>query len=226
MPKIKVPRKSTNIDMTAMCDVAFLLLSFFILTTKFKPSEALAVTTPKSVSTVPAEQKDVVLITLDKDGKVYFSLSDENTTEKEEILNVVGELKNIQFTDQEKASFKRSASFIGVPFSQLKSFLALTPEQVQKFTSPGIPVTDSANNELQLWMRAAQTAFQGSKMNLLVKGDNDAKYPSFKGVVDAFKRNDILKFQMITDPEGVPQGSDLWRKNNTRGGAAAEEGAE
>ena len=226
MPKIKVPRKSTNIDMTAMCDVAFLLLSFFILTTKFKPSEALAVTTPKSVSTVPAEQKDVVLITLDKDGKVYFSLSDENTAEKEEILNVISELKNIPLTDQEKASFKRSASFIGVPFSQLKSFLALPAEQAQKFNSPGIPVTDSANNELQLWMRAAQTAFQGSKMNLLVKGDNDAKYPSFKGVVDAFKRNDILKFQMITDPEGVPQGTDLWRKNNTRGGAAAEEGAE
>lgn len=226
MPKIKVPRKSTNIDMTAMCDVAFLLLSFFILTTKFKPSEALAVTTPKSVSTVPAEQKDVVLITLDKDGKVYFSLSDENTAEKEEILNVVSQLKNIPLTDQEKASFKRSASFIGVPFSQLKSYLALPAEQAQKFNSPGIPVTDSANNELQIWMRAAQTAFQGSKMNLLVKGDNDAKYPSFKGVVDAFKRNDILKFQMITDPEGVPQGTDLWRKNNTRGGAAAEEGAE
>jgi biopolymer transport protein ExbD len=226
MPKIKVPRKSTNIDMTAMCDVAFLLLSFFILTTKFKPSEALAVTTPKSVSTVPAEQKDVVLITLDKDGKVYFSLSDENTAEKEEILNVVSELKNIPLTDQEKASFKRSASFVGVPFSQLKSFLALNPEQLKNFTSPGIPVTDSANNELQIWMRAAQTAFQGTKMNLLVKGDNDAKYPSFKGVVDAFKRNDILKFQMITDPEGVPQGTDLWRKNNTRGGAAAEGGAE
>jgi len=226
MPKIKVPRKSTNIDMTAMCDVAFLLLSFFILTTKFKPSEALAVTTPKSVSTVPAEQKDVVLITLDKEGKVYFSISDENTAEKEEILNVVSQLKNIPLTDQEKASFKRSASFIGVPFSQLKSYLQLPPEQAEKFTSPGIPVTDSANNELQIWMRAAQTAFQGSKMNLLVKGDNDAKYPSFKGVVDAFKRNDILKFQMITDPEGVPQGTDLWRKNNTRGCAAAETGAE
>lgn len=70
MPKVKVPRKSTNIDMTAMCDVAFLLLSFFILTTSFKPDEALSVVTPKSVSTTKAEQKDVVLITMDKDGKV------------------------------------------------------------------------------------------------------------------------------------------------------------
>ena len=46
MGRAKLPRKSTNIDMTAMCDVAFLLLSFFILTTKFKPAEAIAVETP------------------------------------------------------------------------------------------------------------------------------------------------------------------------------------
>ncbi len=42
MGRAKIPRKSTTIDMTAMCDVAFLLLSFFILATKFKPPEALS----------------------------------------------------------------------------------------------------------------------------------------------------------------------------------------
>lgn len=226
MPKVKVPRKSTSVDMTAMCDVAFLLLSFFILTTKFKPSEALAVTTPKSVSTAPAEQKDVVLITLDKEGKAYFSMSDESTEEKEEVLRQVSELKGLNLTDQEIASFKRSASFIGVPFTQLKSYLQQSPEQLKHFQSPGIP-TDSANNELQTWMRAAATVYQGKKMNLLVKGDNEAKYPAFKGVIDAFKKNEIFKFQMITDPENVPTGTDLWRRQQTRGGAAAAEaGAE
>ncbi|MEY4291989.1 MAG: hypothetical protein RIQ61_366, partial [Bacteroidota bacterium] len=33
MPKVKIPRKSTVVDMTAMCDVAFLLLTFFMLAT-------------------------------------------------------------------------------------------------------------------------------------------------------------------------------------------------
>ena len=64
-------------------------------------------------------------------------------------------------------------------------------------------------------MRAAAGAYQGKKMNLLVKGDNNAKYPSFKGVIDAFKKNEIFKFQMITDPEGVPAGSELYRIRNS-----------
>lgn len=212
MPKVKLPRKSTAVDMTAMCDVAFLLLSFFILTTKFKPAEALAVTTPKSVSTNPAEQKDVVMITMDSKGKIYFSVSDDAMEEKQTIIDEVNSQKALNLTDAEKKAFIRAGSFIGVPFSQIKSYLALSAEQLTKLDKPGIPV-DSANNELQVWMRAANAAFQGSKMNLLVKGDNEAKYPSFKGVIDAFKRNEMFKFQMITDPEGVPPGTALYQKN-------------
>lgn len=224
MPKVKVPRKSTNIDMTAMCDVAFLLLSFFILTTKFKPSEALAVVTPKSVSTKAVESKDVVLITLDKDGKAYISVSDENPGEKGDIIDAVDQLKSLGLTDQEKAAFKRNASYVGVPFSQLKAFLQLTPDQVKNFKSPGIPVTDTLNNEMVDWIRAAQTAFAGGKMNLMVKGDNDAKYPTFKGVINAFKKNEIFKFQMVTDPENVPAGTELHKTNMDRG--SKKEGGE
>lgn len=199
--------------MTAMCDVAFLLLSFFILTTKFKPSEALTVETPKSVSTKPVESKDVVLITMDREGKIYFSVSDENPQEKEMIINEVDQLKSLGLTEEEKAAFRRTSSYVGVPFSMLKSFLQLTPDQVKTFKSPGIPVTDTLNNEMETWIRAAQTAFAGSKMNLMVKGDNNAKYPAFKGVINAFKRNEIFKFQMVTDPENVPPGTDLWKSN-------------
>ncbi|WP_276480132.1 ExbD/TolR family protein [Paraflavitalea pollutisoli] len=212
MPKVKVPRKSTTIDMTAMCDVAFLLLSFFILTTKFKAPDVLAVTTPKSVSTKAAEQKNVVLITMDKEGKVYFQVADENPDEKAEILDAVAQAKGITLTAQEKAGFARGGAFIGVPFSKLKSYLALTADQVKNYKADGIPV-DSSNNELITWIGAANTAFTGKKMNLLVKGDNDAKYPSFKGIIDALKKNEIFKFAMITDPEGVPAGTDLWKTN-------------
>ena len=207
--------------MTAMCDVAFLLLSFFILTTEFKPDEALTVSTPKSVSTDPAEQKDVVMITLDKDGKVYFSVSDDAMEEKDIIIEEVNKLKNLNLTDEEKKGFRRAGSYVGVPFTQLKSYLTTPASDVANVDQPGIPVQDTLNNELQVWMRAANSAFMGSKMNLLVKGDNEAKYPAFKGVIDAFKKNEIFKFQMVTDPEGVPQGTELWKKTNTRTTAAA-----
>lgn len=221
MPKLKMPRKSTNVDMTAMCDVAFLLLAFFILTTEFKPDETISVTTPKSVSTNPATQKDVVLITMDHEGKIFFNLSDDAMEEKKVVIEEVDKLQSLNLTEDEKKRFLRAGSFIGVPFSQLKSFLQASPKELKQSSLPGIPV-DSADNQLYTWVRAAKTAFAGQRMNLMVKGDNEAKYPAFKGVLDAFKRNDELKFQMITDPEGVPVGTDLYRTLNApRAGGAA-----
>jgi biopolymer transport protein ExbD len=214
MPKVKVPRKSTSVDMTAMCDVAFLLLSFFILTTKFKSDDGLGVVTPNSVSTKPASDKNVVMVTMDKEGKAYFSVGDNNTAEKQDIIDMIDQGKNLGLTAKEKAAFARSGSYVGVPFSMLKSYLDLTADQVKNFKSPGIPL-DTANNELTVWMNAATRAFTGNTMTLLVKGDNSAKYPTFKGVIDAFKRNEIFKFSMVTNPEGVPEGTALAAKRAT-----------
>ena len=213
MPKVKVPRKSTPIDMTAMCDVAFLLLSFFILTTKFKPSEALAVVTPNSVSSKVAPEKDAVLITIDKEGKVYFSVSDANTGEKQAIIEEISKSKNLGLTPNEIKGFTRSSSYVGVPFQQLKEYLGKNADDVKKIKQPGIPVLDSTNNQLIDWIRAAVSAFQGTKMELLVKGDNDSKFPAFQAVINAFKKNEQFKFQMITNPENVPTGTDLYKTN-------------
>jgi biopolymer transport protein ExbD len=209
--------------MTAMCDVAFLLLSFFILATKFKPPEALTVTTPSSVSSKVAPEKNVVLVTMDKEGKVYFSVSDGNTSEKKDIIDAVNTAKNLGLSDQEKKNFTNNpTAYIGVPFTQLKSYLDKTPDEMKKLTLPGIPVKDSTDNELVDWVRAAVGAFQGSKMALLVKGDNAAKYPSFQGVIIAFKKNDQMKFQMVTNPVPAPAGSELFKVQQTSGSKATE----
>jgi len=206
MGRAKLPRKSTSIDMTAMCDVAFLLLSFFILTTKFKPSEAIAVTTPKSVAAKVAPQKDIVEVIFDKDGKVFLTMDDEQV--KETIANTLNTTRNLNL---DVRAFKK-ALFFGAPFSGLAAFLAIPEEQRKGDRLPGIPVKDSTNNELTAWMTLVRDAYQGKKPNLLLKGDNMAKYPAFKSVVDAFKKNDFLKFQMVTNPEPVPTGTDLWKK--------------
>lgn len=209
MPKVKVPRKSTSVDMTAMCDVAFLLLSFFILTTKFKPSEALDVTTPNSVANQVAPGSDVVLITIDKQGKVFYSLSED--APKRKVIESLNEIRNIGLSDAEIENFTR-AQFVGVPISKLKSFLQLNQEQ-QLLQKEGIPVLDSTNNELNDWLRATYNAFKGEKMNLILKGDNDSKYPSFKAVTAALKKNDMMKIKMVTNPQSVPPGSELYKKN-------------
>ncbi|MFL9481476.1 ExbD/TolR family protein [Chitinophagaceae bacterium LWZ2-11] len=216
MSRPKLPRKSTAIDMTAMCDVAFLLLSFFILTTKFKSAEAITVNPPSSVASKVAPDKDVVLVSVDKEGKVFISLDDE--PKKEYIANTLNSTKNLNI---DVKAFKQ-ADFIGCSFGQLASFLATPKDQRKGNLLPGIPCKDSTNNEVTEWMRIIKDAYQGQKMNLLFKGDNVAKYPVFKNILDAFKKNDLLKFQMVTNPESVPTGTDLWRANQ-KGGEQKEE---
>ena len=207
MGRAKLPRKSTSIDMTAMCDVAFLLLSFFILTTKFKPSEAIAVTTPSSVSSKVAPNKDFVLVTIDKDGKVFLTIDDKQ--KREQVANSMNTTKNLGI---DVAKFK-AAGFIGTSFSGLNSFLSISEENRKGDLLPGIPCKDTANNELTVWMQAVNEVYAGMKMDLLLKGDNLSKYPSFKGVLTAFKKNNIQKFQMVTNPENAPAGSELYKKS-------------
>jgi biopolymer transport protein ExbD len=62
-------------------------------------------------------------------------------------------------------------------------------------------------------MQVVNEAYAGAKLDLLLKGDNVAKYPAFKNVLTAFKRNNIQKFQMVTNPENAPAGSELYNKS-------------
>ena len=83
MPKVKMARKSTHIDMTAMCDVAFLLLSFFMLATKFKPEEPVVVTTPSSISQIILPDTSIMLITIDPKDRIFFTIDRKNVAVNE-----------------------------------------------------------------------------------------------------------------------------------------------
>ena len=210
MARAKIKRGSTSVDMTPMCDVAFLLLTFFILAAQFKPSEAINVTPPSSVSNKVAPQKNFLNVSIDKDNRVFLDMDPKI---KGDVLDELGKERNITFTPQDKANFIQS-DFIGTPISQLKQFDALTPEQVKAEVAklPGIPV-DSANNELAAWISAAVNARMGEELNYLIKGDDAAKYTTFSGVIDAFKKNDIYKYNLVTNAKQVPEGSELYKRN-------------
>ena len=207
MPKVKLPRKSTAVDMTAMCDVAFLLLSFFILATKTKPPEAVTVVTPTSISTKIAKE-DAILVTLNKEGKVYLMLGDKS--KKQAILDDINTTKALGLSTAELTKLTKM-EFIGMPFGKIKGMLQL-PEPMEPKKMDGIPVIDSTTNELTDWVGAVVRSYAGESMdnlNLLVKGDNAAKYPAYKLIKQAFKKNDIFKFKIVTNPEGVPADSEL-----------------
>lgn len=210
MPKVKLPRKSTIVDMTAMCDVAFLLLSFFILATKQKPPEVLSVTPPNSISSKAAPDKSI-LITMTKDGRAFLTLGDD--TKKADIIENINLTKGLNLSPAEIAKLKKQ-EFIGLPFNMIKGALALaSPLDAGKM--PGIPIKDSTNNEMVDWLRSVTNVYAGedqSKLQemLLVKGDNEALYPVFKNIKAAFKKNQIFKFRIVTNGEAVPVGSELY----------------
>ncbi len=211
MGRAKIPRKSTNIDMTAMCDVAFLLLSFFILATKQKPPEAVTVAPPTSVSSTAAEVKSI-LTTLTKEGKVFLMLGDE--TKKRKVLEDINTTKALGLTAGEIDKLYK-LPFIGVPLGSLKSMLS-SNAVIPADKMPGIPIEDSTKNELVDWYRSITNAYAGGNQKelekiMLVKGDNEALYPEFKSIKFALKKNSLYKFQIVTNSENAPEGSELYK---------------
>lgn len=213
MPKVKLPRKSTNVDMTAMCDVAFLLLTFFILATKQKPAEVLAVQTPSSISAKAAPDKSI-LITLTGDGRAFLTLGDE--TKKKEILENINLNKQLGLSPEEINKWNKQ-EFIGLPLSQIKGYLnannPIPPAQM-----PGIPIKDTLNNEMVDWIRSVSNVYAGTDQTalqqmLLVKGDNTVLYPLFKNIKQAFKKNEIFKFRIVTNGEAIPIGSEVFNES-------------
>lgn len=212
MPKLKMPRKSTNVDMTAMCDVAFLLLTFFMLATRFKPDEPVTVVTPNSISEIPIPDNDIMLITVDPKGRVFFSVDSKNDREK--IIDDIDEYKHLNLTKEEKTNFAIGAS-VGVPFSQLKSYLAATPDEQNEFDkqTAGIP-TDTVNtsdqNELAAWIRIARN--NNPKLRIAIKADGQASYPEIKKVIKTLENWKIFKFNLITGLKAVPPGTAAYQQ--------------
>ncbi|HUQ97431.1 MAG TPA: biopolymer transporter ExbD [Chitinophagaceae bacterium] len=224
MPSVKIPKKAADTDMTPFVDIAFLILTFFIMATKMKPPEPVEITTPYSVSSKELEQKDALMIQMDKDGRVFFTMNTEKPADndlKYTLIKNLNQTRNLGLTEGEMRSFVKDPT-VGVPFNKLKPYLATPEDRRKNVRQEGIPVTDSASNELYYWVRDAISVFSGRQINYMVKGDNNSKYPVFKGVIDALRRNDQNKYKLITSPEAVPMGTDLFRTRNTAADAAAE----
>ena len=223
MPSVKIPKKSTDNDMTPFVDVAFLILSFFMLATKFKPEEAVEVQTPSSVSADAVPEKDVFTVSVDKDGRAFVSM--DNPEFRQMLIENLNTSRNLGLTPGEMKNFINAPS-VGVPFSQLKGLLSRSPEDMKKVKQDGVPVADSTGGELYFWVRDALSVYSGRKLNLLIKADNNTKYPAFKNILAAFKKNDQNKFLLITSPEDAPVGTPLHETRSRQMSGGKPEAAE
>lgn len=198
MGKVKVHRSSPSLDMTPMVDLAFLLVTFFMLTAAFRPPEPVAVDTPNSESEIPLPDRDRMIITVAKDGRVFFDMDNQNS--RKQMLQQMGEKYGVGFTADQLNNFAVMSGF-GVPLAQLPQFLDMNPDERATVEQPGIPA-DSVNNELADWVvHARMTA--PSKMRIAIKGDRDTSYKVVKRVVETLIDRKILRFNLIT---GLEQG--------------------
>jgi biopolymer transport protein ExbD len=197
MARIKIPRKSTAIDMTAMCDVAFLLLTFFILTAKLRQEDPLRVDVPASSIKVNVPDLDMATITVGH-GKVFFSI--EGMDLRKALLGEMGKKYSISFTPEEQAKFAVIPTF-GVPMNLLKQYINLSADEKKKYVQPGIPVDTTTNSELFNWIYQARIVdknLHNKELRLAIKGDSHEQYPEVQKVIDVLQKQAVNKFSLIT----------------------------
>ena len=204
MPKVKAKRQSVSLDMTAMCDVAFLLLTFFMLTAKFKPEEAVTITPPSSISEkpLPTGGTGFLTVSVGPDGGIYLG-TDDNAAKKfmlERMANRYG----LAITPTMQKNYNAS-ELIGYPAGAMRQILNMTPSEAKAAKLlKGIPCDSTVEgNELFLWVNYAKLS--NPALQVAIKGDANSNYKVFNQIVGTLQGQNINKFQLVTSPENKPK---------------------
>jgi len=219
MPKIKMPKSTPSIDMTPMVDLAFLLVTFFMLAASFRSSEPVEVDTPSSISDkiIP---DNVVLVTIDKGGRVFFNMSDPEA--RRELIMGMKDKYKINLSPEQIDKFTFMSSF-GCTMAELPSYIDKSAEERKMFNTKGIP-TDSTNNQLKDWIyygniaaiNTGKTAYEEAKLKgdnpdvndfkpkFILKVDGDAVYVHAQNVIDVFRDLNLNNLNFITSLEQAP----------------------
>jgi biopolymer transport protein ExbD len=203
MAKIKLPVRSPRIDMTPMVDLFALLLTFFMLTTTFRPQEPVNVDTPSSISDKLNPTSNVMTLLISKDDKVYFNLDNGKDSSKHiriEVLENVGKQYKLKFTPEQLSKFEKMASF-GMPITKMGDWIDTKDEKVRhELEKNGIPM-DSTDNQLAMWILFARKANPDAEA--MIKGDQEADFKIVKKIMDIVQAAKINKFNLITNLEKV-----------------------
>ncbi len=194
MPKVKIPRKSTSVDMTAMCDVAFLLLTFFILTTKFKPQEAVTIDIPSSTAQIPIPDKDIMMFQIAPDGRMFFGLDDQNTRLK--LLERLSTTYELALTPDQKDAFRLIETW-GMDIRSLPEFLNMDPTERATYNQPGLNI-DTTGGQHQVEDLILFSRQENNNLRIAIKGDKTTEYRHFDQLIKALQNRKVNKFNLIT----------------------------
>jgi biopolymer transport protein ExbD len=215
MPKVKLPRNSPSIDMTPMVDLAFLLVTFFMLTTKFRPEEPVKVVIPFSVTDTKIPE-NITTISIDSAGRVFFDMDGKDARPK--VLQAVMQKYKLPITTLDMSRFAVMGTF-GVPVTQLRQYIESDDSQrkLMSNASAGIPTDSVKGDELQDWVSSG-IAYALEDYNLkkskgqnvkppryAIKADGRAKYKVVKQVIDICQKQGIQHFNLITSLKSMPK---------------------
>jgi biopolymer transport protein ExbD len=199
MPKVKIKRKSTWIDMTAMCDVAFLLLTFFMLTSNFTKKEPVLVATPSSISEIKIPETNIMTILVDPAGKVYFGIDGQD--KRQQLIEKMATLYKVTLTAEEIKRYSL-LDLVGNPMYTMKTFLDLEPEiRDLPQNNLGIPA-DSTDNQFKQWVKSAREV--NPDLRIAIKADEKTPFPVIKKVMKSLQELDENRYNLITKLETVP----------------------
>jgi biopolymer transport protein ExbD len=179
--KKRAKKQSTRVDMTPLVDLAFLLLTFFVLTSTFSKPKVLRMIFPEKLKDIPdakpPEIKDGLTILLTKDNYIFYYQGALN--DKTEILR----------TDYTKNGLRKLLISKNAPLIDKLKKLQIELQN--------LPEADTANrNRIE---REAKDEQLKSKLVVLVKHDKDATYENVIDVIDEFLITQVAKY-FVVDP--------------------------
>ncbi len=193
MPGLKRLKKLPKLDMNPMVDMAFLLVSFFMMTTTFKTDTPVDVVMPSAHVDLKVPSTDVCLVTIGDDERVFIGI--DNKFDRKRMLEVVGKQNNQTFSEAEKGRFSLLSS-TGMPIKEISRMLKLPREEQKQVVQPGIPMTEE-NNEFRQWIIAARLA--NPRLRFAIHADEGVSFPVVELCFNTLQDLNITRFNLITE---------------------------